>query len=511
MGSGRPIWLRLADYIGTLELVGGDMDGEPFQVLGWERRFLRGAFSGSGDSALTVARGNGKSALVAGVAAAVVDPAGPFGGRRREVVCVAASFEQSRVIFEDVLSFLAARYDLDRRDRWRKQDTTNRATIMYRPSGCRVRCVGSNPGGAHGLRPFFVLADEPAQWEGAKAERMLAALRTGLGKVPGSRLIALGTRPEDESHWFARMLRSAPYSQVHAARPDDPPFWLRTLQRANPSWDHLPSLRARIRSEIVDAKTDPDALASFKALRLNLGVADTGRTVLVDAATWKRACELDRPDSRSPSYVLGIDLGQNAAMSAAAAYFRSGHLEAFALFPEKPDLRQRGLADGVGRLYQRMADRDELLQAGRYVADLRALLVETLERWGRPQAIVVDRWREAELREHVEALRFPRRLLVVRGMGYKDGSEDVRGFRAAVLGGHVRPSESLLLTAALAEARVATDPAGNAKLAKGSEAGRRQLARDDAAAAALLAVGYGYRRWHQTPTRRRRMRSTVVR
>ena len=41
---------------------------------------------------------------MAALASAVVDPAGPLGGPRREVVCVAASFEQSRIIFEDVLS-----------------------------------------------------------------------------------------------------------------------------------------------------------------------------------------------------------------------------------------------------------------------------------------------------------------------------------------------------------------------------------------------------------------------
>ena len=52
----------------------------------------------------------------------------------------------------------------------------NRATLKFRESGNRVRCIGSNPSGAHGLRPFLVLADEPAQWEPAKAERMVAAV-----------------------------------------------------------------------------------------------------------------------------------------------------------------------------------------------------------------------------------------------------------------------------------------------------------------------------------------------
>ena len=51
----------LIRYIEGLTLVGGDGDGEPFRLLPWERRFIRGTLSQSGDAALTVARGNGKS------------------------------------------------------------------------------------------------------------------------------------------------------------------------------------------------------------------------------------------------------------------------------------------------------------------------------------------------------------------------------------------------------------------------------------------------------------------
>ena len=255
---------------------------------------------------------------------------------------------------------------------------------------------------------------------------------------------------------------------------------------------------ARILAERDEARRDPDSLASYRALRLNQGTSDVQRSVLID--------------SERGGYVLGIDLGQNAAMSAASAYFRSGWLLSVAAFPQKPSLAERGLADGVGGLYQRMADRSELIQAGGRVSDLRALLGEVLDRWGSPALIVVDRWREAELRQHLEALRFPRSALVVRGQGYRDGGQDVRDFRAAVLGGHVRPAESLLLTAAMAEARVVVDPAGNAKLAKSTEGGRRLRAKDDAAAAAILAVSAGFRRWHGGAEKTGpRLRSAVVR
>ena len=491
----------LIEYVGSLTLVGGDHDGQPFTVLGWERRFIYGAWRGSGDAALTLARGNGKSALVAGIATSVVDPEGPLHGRRREVVCVAATFEQSRIIYEDVLSFLGERYNLASRTTWRKQDTTNRAMIEHRPSGARVRCIGSNPAAAHGLRPVLVLADEPAQWPANTADKLLSALRTGLGKVPGSKLIALGTRSADQRHWFSRMLVSADYSQVHAAREGDPDFWLRTIRRANPSLDHLPSLKARIQGEISEAKRDPDALASFRALRLNLGVADVDRAVLLRAEQWERAQKLPGRE-RGSEYVLGLDLGTSAAMSAAAAYFRTGDLEAVACFPELPSLAERGLRDGVGSRYQKMADRDELLVAGRRVSDIRSLLQAALIRWGAPAAVVVDRWRVDELRDNLEALRFPQAALVVRGQGYKDGGADVRDFRRAVLGGHVRPAPSLLLASAMGEARVISDPAGNSKLAKAREGGRRRLARDDAAAAAILATAVGFRQWHQGTAQR---------
>ena len=200
-------------------------------------------------------------------------------------------------------------------------------------------------------------------------------------------------------HPFQRALdgHGVGFALCFAAPRDDPPFQRRTWKRANPGLDHLPDLEAVIRQEAEDAKRDESAMQSFRALRLNQGVGDTVASVLLDADTWRNAEALPEPDARAEAYVLGLDLGQNAAMSAAAAYFRDGRLEATACFPELPSLAERGLADGVGDLYQQMADRGELFQAGRRVSDIPALLAECLERWGRPVAITCDRWRLAEL------------------------------------------------------------------------------------------------------------------
>ena len=125
---------------------------------------------------------------------------------------------------------------------------------------------------------------------------------------------------------------------------------------------------------------------------------------------------------------------------------------------------------------------------------MRELLREALARFGRPLAVASDRWREGELRDGLAGAGVPPAALSFRGQGYKDGGEDVRLFRRAIAECKVVPVVSLLLRSAMAEARTMSDPAGNEKLAKGSEGGRRQRARDDAVAAAILAVSEGVRR-----------------
>ena len=60
---------QLESYLRGLTITQGRLAGEPFKVLPWERRFIAGAFAdGVGTAALSVARGNGKTALVAGIA-----------------------------------------------------------------------------------------------------------------------------------------------------------------------------------------------------------------------------------------------------------------------------------------------------------------------------------------------------------------------------------------------------------------------------------------------------------
>ena len=484
--------MTLSAFISTLTISQGAGRGEPFRLLPWQRRFLRGAFAVEGDAALSIARGNGKSTLVAAIATACV--VGPLRQARGEVVCSASSFAQGKIIFEHVLAFLRELgHDLTDRKNWRVQDSQNVATVEHRLSGARVRCIGSDPKRAHGLAPLLVLADEPSQWEPGKRDAMLAALRTAMGKLDDSRLIALGTRPANEDHWFGKMLDGgADYAQSHHAGEDDPPFRKRSWLKANPSLPAMPALEKRLRKEADDARRDEAMLPSFRALRLNQGTDDVAVATIIAAGTWKRI-EGEAPREGRP--VWGLDLGQSEAMSACAAYWpANGRLEVLASFPREPGLAERGAADGVGGIYSRMAARAELVLTGGEAVDIGEFLGLALERFGPPAALAADRWRVAELRDILKRLRVPLCPLHERGQGFKDGGEDLRDFRRACIEGKVIPAPSLLLTAAMSEARAVGDPAGNWKLAKSTQGGRRRRAKDDAAAAAILAVAIGTRR-----------------
>lgn len=483
--------LELVKFIGGLRHSGGDCDGELFNVLPWQVEFLKKAFKSSKPSALSVARGNGKSALCAAIAVAVVDPCGPLTGSRREVVVVASSFAQGRIIFEDALHFLRQRHDLADKKQWRIQDSANAATIECLETYAKLRCVGSDPKRAHGMRPSLALLDEPAQWESGKSESMIAAIRTGMGKMPQSKLIALGTKPASSMHWFSQMLENNQHSAIHAAGESDDPHDRETWLAANPSLPILPSLEKQIAEESELAMRDPAQLQSFKSLRLNMGIGDVLEQNLISLEAWKR-CEGDNA-KRGGKAVWGLDLGTSAAMSAVAAYWpKTGRLEAVAAFPREPELIERGRRDGVAGLYCQMRDRGELVLNGGHVASVNELLITALERFGMPGRVVCDRWREGELRDGLKAAGIAAGR-ILRGQGFKDGGEDVRDFRRACLTGKVTAPESLLLRSALSEAICVCDPAGNSKLAKATEGGRRLRAKDDAAAAAILAVAEGAR------------------
>ena len=485
---------NIEEFLLGLKVTQGFRCGQPFELFPWQKKFLKGVFRhDDGDALLSVARGAGKTTMIAGIGAAAIDDDGPLMKLRGDTVIVGPSLDQAKLSFGHILAFLGEK--LHDRKRYRLWNTRHNAKIESRSTGATLTCRSCLPERLHGIAPSLLILDEPAQWPRNVVQESYQVLQTSRGKIDGSRLIALGTRPVASlDHFFNDLMTEARYSQVHCADKDDDPFKRATWNKACPSLKNggMPALLKQYKEEAARAKANPAVLASFRALRLNMGLRPINVSHVVSPEDWQQAEGVAEPTG---AYVLGLDLSDGHAMCGASAFWlETGKLEAMAAFPSVPSLAERGLADGVGDLYLCCHDRHELILTPGRAVSVSHLLQEALKRWGIPCAIVADRYRSRDLRQALDEAKFPQSNLIHRGMGYRDGAEDVRLFRRAIFENKVIPSESLLLRAAFSEAVTVSDPAGNCKLAKSGEGSKRGRAKDDSAASTILSVAEGMRR-----------------
>ena len=239
-------------------------------------------------------------------------------------------------------------------------------SFQHRQTGASFKCISSDPKRAHGLAPFLLLCDEPAQWLDTRAVAMFAALKTSdLGKIPGSRASShWERRPKDETHFF----RSAPRrgrgvcTWTFQSSEEAAPFNRHNWHRANPSLRYFPELRRVYEEEAAEARKDANELQSFRALRLNAGASDVLEAWLLESTSWKR-CESPKAKPKG-KYLLGLDLGGSASLSGATSLHENGVLDSFGVFPERPSLAHRGQSDGVGDLYTRAARQGSCIAPG---------------------------------------------------------------------------------------------------------------------------------------------------
>ena len=470
---------ELIRYLESLIITQGPLSGQKMRVFPWQKRFVRG-FLGSQLSALSMGRGNGKTAFLAGIAAACLN--GPLAKKRGECLLIAGSFSQAKTAFEHVQGFVG-----NDSGKYRIYDSGQVAEIMDRETGARVKCHGATPRLIHSRAPAMILADEISSWEGTKVDAMISGLLTGLGKIKGGRAVFLGTRPGRPDHPFQKMLDGVAGFSMCFACPreiyESKPFTMAAIRKANPSLDYLEALLPAIKEDVRRAKMDSAMLQHFLALRLNAGVPDVLQSMLLEANVWK---EIEGAAPPEGSCIWGVDLGESYSQSAISCLWQSGRLECVAAFPAVPSLPVRALRDGVGSLYRACSDEGELLILGNHSVDVSELIRIARARWGPPARIVADSWRRANLFDALAQaeLDVP---VEFRRMGPFDGGEDVREFRKACIDRKIKPVKSLLLRASMAGARCVTDGKGNTTLQK------RWGARDDAAQASILCVSSSVR------------------
>jgi len=497
---------RCIRFLESLRIPEGPRAGEPLKLAPFQRRFVKGALADEARiGVLSIGRGNAKTALASGIALGAL--VGVWDSQpRREIILAARTREQARIAWNFATGFANSLPD-ELRERMRYRKSPHLEIELRDENGPHLmRAIPADGRSALGLAPNLVLMDERGHWERESGDALEAALLSALGKR-GGRALVISTSASDDTHAFSRWVDDPPpgtYVQEHRPPPGLPADDRASLLEANPGAKHgigSPAewLEQEARRAIAQGGS---ALNYFRLYNRNERVSDEVRDVLLTVDEWL-GVEATEPAERSGPVVVGIDVGGSDSMSAAAFYWpETGRLEVSAALPSEPSLADRGARDGVQGRYLDMHKRGELVTLGAKTVPLRDWLASVFDDIAGEtvSAVVADRFKQAEFEEGLAAtgVRAP---IVWRGMGYRDGGEDVERFRRAVFDGRISTRPSLLMRSAISEAVVLRDPADNRKLAKARSKGKI-----DAVAAAVLAVAEGSR---QTAKPKREVREPV--
>ena len=468
----------------------------------FQRKFLAQALAPDIDTAaLSIPRGNGKSALAGDLVARILDPGDKLFRPGTESVLCAASLKQARIVYR------FARDELEPRGGYTFVDSANRISITHTATRTRLDLIGSNGKTAMGLVNCpWAICDEPGAWEVNGGTLLYDAIETAKGK-PGSPLKAvyIGTLAPSTGGWWHDLVHKGSRGSTYVqALQGDPKKWDQwaEIQRVNPLVN-LPGkdgvrLRKKLLEERDDARRDSRLKARFLSYRLNVPSGDES-TVLLTVDDWQRVCK--RPGALPAGKpIVGLDLGGSRAWSAAVALWKSGRIEAVAITPGIPSIAEQERRDNVpAGVYQRLVDAGILrVSTGLRVPPPSDLITAIMEEWGRPEIIVCDRFRINELRDCAGYLPVSPRMC-----RWSEASADIRDLRRMAKDGPLScpPSARALITASLSGALVKNDDQGSVRLVK---KGTNNQARDDVAAALVLAAGAAGRAMKR-PTRKRRV------
>ena len=455
--------------------------GQPFNLPEYFVDFLRDALApGVREAACFVARKNAKSACVAALILAHLSEGGPLRrpGWRAGVASINRDkagelWAQARDIAEasGLAGLRFGKVPRTIESQWGKADFLSADRSAGHASGFDLAIFDEI-----GLAP-------------ERARDLAAGLLSSTSARDG-RLIAISVIGDGllSREMIERKDDAATAVHIHAAPADCALDDVSAWHAANPTLGTIKSL-SYMEDMARRAQTAPNEQAAFRAHDLNQP-GSPSREMICDVTAWQLVASQARPD-RAGSCFVGIDLGGSASMTAAAVFWPEvGRIEIYGAFGDVPNLGKRGLADGLGGRYERMAERGELrtfsgkvTPCGPFIAWIAELLDGA-----QPALALADRYRQGECEDAMAAagVRWPCEWRA-QGAG-KDGSADVRAFQRAVLSRTLRPGENLLLASAIGDSVIRYDNNGNPALDKA-----RRKGRIDALAAGVLAVGAGER------------------
>lgn len=480
--DGMPPADKVLAFLRALPIVSGLRAGQTMELLDFQERFVRAVYEPTDKdghrlvrlAALSVARGNGKSAVLAGLSLAHL--LGPMREPYGECYAAALDREQAAVLYRmarayiEAVPWMAARVNI--RD-WHKEITDEQTQSIW-------RALTSDARKAHGLAPSFWVADEVAQW---RSRELWDNLKTGMAKRESALGVTISTQAADDLHFWSEILDAEPspsfYVQLHAA-PEGCGLHDRTAwAAANPALGAFLNENEFADSAAMAARS-PSFEPAFRLLNLNQRIDAESR--FINPADWEaNGTPFDLTELEGERCYGGLDLSSTRDLTALSLWFPdAGKLLVWHFVPadtigERVERDRvpydRWAADGwiettVGRATDRVA-------VARRLADIRQLYDV--------QGIAFDRWRFEDLAKLLsdEGIELP---MIEFVPGFKSYAAAVDAFERAVLERRMQHNNSPILKWQAGNVVIETDPAGNRKPTKA-----KSLDRIDGIVSAIMA------------------------
>lgn len=491
---------KVVRFIQQLTVPSGEGAGGRFDLRGWQQKFIRDIYEPhAGErravrrAVLSVARKNGKTAMIAALALAHL--VGPEAIQNGEIYSAANDREQAAIVFKVAAQIVRADPELE--GMLKIVDSTK--TIVCYGNGSVYRAISAEAGTKHGLNASVVIYDELAQ---AKNRALYDVLDTAMGAREEPLFVTISTQSNDPQHILSQLIDDGqraddPTTVTHLyAVPDDVEdiFDESEWVKANPALGDFRSLED-MRAQAARAARMPSFEAAFRNLYLNQRV--DAQSPLIARSEWM-ACRSDDARLRPGEGIYaGLDLSATTDLSALVAVSEEDGDRAQAWFWKPGDLIDDH--ERRDRAPYRQWKNEGYIEAppGRAVdyAFIAHQLGELHSQY-KIKGVAFDRWRiELLLKElasedidaFVDGKDEPRPgaiRLVPWGQGFKDMAPAIDALEVSILERRFQHNGNPVLTFCFANAMAIQDPAGNRKLDKS-----RTRFRIDGAVAATMAVG----------------------
>lgn len=463
----------------------GALIGQPLRLEKFQQRFIREIYdnpAGTRKAYLSIARKNGKSAIIAGLLLAHI--AGPEAKQNSQIISGAMSRDQAALVFALACKMINLSPELQARTRI----IPSQKTIIGLSKNVEYKAISAEGKTAHGLSPVLAILDEVGQVRGPHSE-FIDAIVTSQGAHEAPLLVAISTQAPNDADLFSIWLDDAKESKdprivCHVYSADaggdilDPTQWA----KANPGLGLFRSLDD-VKEQAERASRMPSSEPTFRNLILNQRVELVAP--FISKGIWiANSGPVDDSVFYEEPVFCGLDLSGKTDLTALVmiAYREKWHTKTICWTPEK-GLRERAKTDRAP--YDVWADQGFLRTIPGASIDYEVVAVEIAEALEgmNVQAVAFDRWRIDLFLKEISKIgcELP---MVEWGQGFKDMAPSIDNLEELLLNENIAHGGHPVLTMCMANARVEKDAAGNRKLNKAKATGRI-----DAAVALSMAVG----------------------